>query len=161
MASMVIKENKGTIENEHHKFMALAQKEATESQDNGGIPVGAVLVKNGEIIGRGHNKRIQLDSTILHAEMECLESAGRMKASEYKKCTLYTTLSPCAMCSGAIILYNIPMVVMGENENFKGPEEYLLDKGVQLINLNLDSCKKMLGNFIEKHPELWNEDICL
>jgi cytosine/creatinine deaminase len=161
MESMVIKENKGTIENENHKFMAVAQKEATESQDNGGIPVGAVLVKNGEIVGRGHNKRIQLDSTILHAEMECLESAGRMKASEYKKCTLYTTLSPCAMCSGAIILYNIPVVVMGENENFKGPEEYLLDKGVQLINLNLDSCKNMLGNFIEKHPELWNEDICL
>lgn len=144
---------------EHQKFMVEAQKEAQISLNNGGIPIGAILVKNGEIIGRGHNKRIQLDSSILHAEMDCLERAGRMKSADYRNCTMYTTLSPCAMCSGAIILYNIPMVVMGENENFKGPEQYLRDNGVKLVNLNLDSCKKMLGRFIEKNPELWNEDI--
>jgi len=144
---------------EHQKFMVEAQKEAQISLNNGGIPIGAILVKNGEIIGRGHNKRIQLDSSILHAEMDCLERAGRMKSADYRNCTMYTTLSPCAMCSGAIILYNIPMVFMGENENFKGPEQYLRDNGVKLVNLNLDSCKKMLGRFIEKNPELWNEDI--
>ncbi|NYB51252.1 MAG: nucleoside deaminase [Methanobacteriaceae archaeon] len=139
--------------------MAFAQEEAMESLRNGGIPIGAVLVKNGEIIGRGHNKRVQLDSAILHAEIECLESAGRIKADEYKNCTLYTTLSPCAMCSGAILLYNIPLVVVGVNENFKGPEENLTRNGVQVINLNLDSCKHMLREFIEKHPDLWNENI--
>ncbi len=144
---------------EHQKFMAEAQKEAQISLNNGGIPIGAILVKNGEIIGRGHNKRIQLDSSILHAEMDCLENAGRLKSTDYRYCTMYTTLSPCAMCSGALVLYNIPMVVMGENENFKGPEQYLRDNGVKLFNLNLDSCKKMLGTFIENNPELWNEDI--
>lgn len=144
---------------EHQKFMTEAQKEAQISLNNGGIPIGAILVKNGEIIGRGHNKRIQLDSSILHAEMDCLERAGRMKSADYRNCIMYTTLSPCAMCSGALVLYNIPMVVMGENENFKGPEQYLRDNGVELFNLNLDSCKKMLGTFIENNPELWNEDI--
>ena len=144
---------------EHQKFMAEAQKEAQISLNNGGIPIGAILVKNGEIIGRGHNKRIQLDSSILHAEMDCLENAGRLKSTDYRYCTMYTTLSPCAMCSGALVLYNIPMVIMGENENFKGPEQYLRDNGVELFNLNLDSCKKMLGTFIENNPELWNEDI--
>jgi cytosine/creatinine deaminase len=144
---------------EHQKFMAQAQKEAQISLNNGGIPIGAILVKNGEIVGRGHNKRIQLDSSILHAEMDCLENAGRMKSADYRNCIMYTTLSPCAMCSGAIVLYNIPMVVMGENENFKGPEQYLNDNGVKLINLNLDLCKKMLGRFIKNNPELWNEDI--
>jgi len=147
------------MENEHIKFMFEAQKEAEKSLSNGGIPIGAVLVKNGDIIGRGHNKRIQMGSSILHAEIDCLENAGRMKSVDYKDCVIYTTLSPCAMCSGAIILYNIPMVVMGENENFKGPEQYLGEQEVELINLNLDSCKKMLGNFIENHPEIWDEDI--
>jgi len=143
----------------HQKFMTEAIKEAEKSLNNGGIPIGAVLVKNGEIIGRGHNKRIQLDSSILHAEMDCLENAGRMKSSDYQNCIMYTTLSPCAMCSGAIVLYNIPTVVMGENENFKGPEQYLKGNGVKLLNLNLDSCKKMLGTFIESNLKLWNEDI--
>lgn len=161
METMVNTESRGTTKNKHYKFMAYAQEEAIEGLNNGGIPVGAVLVRDGEIIGRGHNKRIQLDSSILHAEMECLESAGRLKADNYKNCVLYTTLSPCAMCSGAIILYKIPVVVMGENVNFKGPEKYLTDKGVQLINLNLDTCKKMMGKFIEKNPDLWNEDIGL
>lgn len=143
----------------HQNFMTEAKKEAEKSLNNGGIPVGAVLVKNGEIIGKGHNKRIQLDSSILHAEMDCLENAGRLKSADYRNCIMYTTLSPCTMCSGAIILYNIPTVVMGENENFKGPEQYLKDNGVELLNLNLDSCKKMLGTFIENNPKLWNEDI--
>lgn len=160
MVSTVIhEENKGDIGVKHHKFMVEAQKEAMKSLKNGGIPVGAVLVKNSEIIGRGHNKRIQLDSAILHAEMECLESAGRLKADDYANCTIYTTLSPCAMCSGAILLYNIPTVVIGENENFKGPEKHLMDQGVQLINMDIASSKEMLKNFIEKHPDLWNEDI--
>jgi cytosine/creatinine deaminase len=144
---------------EHQKYMVEAQKEAQKSLNNGGIPIGAVLVKDGEIIGRGHNKRIQLDSSILHAEMDCLENAGRMKSADYRNCVMYTTLSPCAMCSGAIVLYSISMVVTGENENFKGPEQYMRDNGVKLVNLNLDSCKKMLGTFIEHSPELWDEDI--
>ncbi len=139
--------------------MTKAKKEAEKSLNNGGIPVGAVLVKNGEIIGKGYNKRIQLDSSILHAEMDCLENAGRLKSSDYRNCIMYTTLSPCAMCSGAIILYKIPTVVMGENKNFKGPEQYLKDNGVELLNLNIDSCKKMLGTFIENNPKLWDEDI--
>ncbi|EKF85230.1 nucleoside deaminase [Methanobacterium formicicum] len=143
----------------HQKFMTEAMKEAEKSLNNGGIPIGAVLVKNGEIIGRGHNKRIQLGSSIFHAEMDCLENAGRMKSLDYQNCIIYTTLSPCAMCSGAIILYKIPMVVMGENENFKGQEQYLKDNGVKLLNLNLDSCKKILGTFIESNLKLWNEDI--
>jgi len=159
MVSKVTNRSMEVTQSEHHEFMLEAQKEAQESLNDGGIPVGAVLVKNGEIIGRGHNKRVQLESTIFHAEMECLENAGRMKADDYKNCTLYTTLSPCAMCSGAIILYNIPRVVMGENENFKGPEEYLMDHGVRLVNLNLDSCKVMLEDFIYNHPKLWGEDI--
>lgn len=145
--------------NKHLKFMIEAKKEAEKSLSNGGIPIGAVLVKNCEIIGRGHNKRIQMGSSILHAEMNCLENAGRLKSADYNDCVMYTTLSPCAMCSGAIILYNIPVVVMGENENFKGPEQYLADHEVELINLDLDSCKGLLGSFIENNPELWNEDI--
>jgi cytosine/creatinine deaminase len=144
---------------EHQKFMNEALEEAHKSLNNGGIPVGAVLVKNGQLIGRGHNKRIQLNSSILHAEMDCLENTGRMKSDDYKNCVMYTTLSPCAMCSGAMVLYNIPLVVIGENENFKGPEQYLMDNGVKLINLNIDSCKKMLGTFIQNNSDLWNEDI--
>ena len=151
----------GIFEEQHHEFMVEAQKEAMKGLKNGGIPVGAVLVKKGEIIGRGHNQRIQMGSTILHAEMACLENAGRMSADDYKKCTLYTTLSPCDMCSGAIILYQIPNVVMGENENFKGPERYLEAHGIHLLNLNLESCKKMLNTYIHDHPQQWDEDIGL
>ncbi|OPX59520.1 MAG: tRNA-specific adenosine deaminase [Methanobacterium sp. PtaB.Bin024] len=156
-----MKENSDTPEDEHHWFMFQAQKEAINGLNEGGIPVGAVLVKNGEIIGRGHNQRVQMNSTILHAEMACLENAGRIKADGYKDCILYTTLSPCVMCSGAIILYKIPLVVIGENENFKGPEKHLQDNNIQLINLDLKSCKKMLKTFILEHPEIWNEDIGL
>jgi cytosine deaminase len=147
------------MKNKHQKFMEEAYKEAQISLQQGGIPIGAILVRDDEIIGRGHNKRIQHGSSILHAEMDCLENAGRLRGADYKKCTIYTTLSPCTMCSGAIILYQIPQVVIGENENFKGPEQYIKDNGVELINLNLPTCKEILKNFIENNPELWNEDI--
>jgi len=140
-------------------FMREAVKEARLGQKNGGIPIGSVLVKNNRVIGRGHNRRVQEDSVILHAEMSCLENAGKLKASNYKHCTLYSTLSPCDMCSGAILLYNIPRVVIGENENFRGPEEYLEKNGVDLVNLNLEECKTILGNFINENPVLWYEDI--
>jgi cytosine deaminase len=147
------------MKNKHQKFMEEAYKEAQISLQQGGIPIGAILARDDEIIGRGHNKRIQQGSIIFHAEMDCLENAGRLRGADYNKCTIYTTLSPCAMCSGAIILYQIPQVVIGENENFKGPEQYLKDEGVELINLNLPTCKEILKNFIENNPELWNEDI--
>ena len=117
--------------------MEEAYKEAQISLQQGGIPIGAILVRDDEVIGRGHNKRIQHGSSILHAEVDCLENAGRLRGADYKKCTIYTTLSPCVMCSGAIILYQIPQVVIGENENFKGLEQYLKDNDVELINLNL------------------------
>lgn len=139
--------------------MEEAYKEAQISLQQGGIPIGAILVRDDEVIGRGHNKRIQHGSSILHAEVDCLENAGRLRGADYKKCTIYTTLSPCNMCSGAIILYQIPQIVIGENENFKGPEQYIKDNGVELINLNLPTCKEILKNFIENNPELWNEDI--
>ena len=147
------------MKNKHQKFMEEAYEEAQISLQQGGIPIGAILVRDDEIIGRGHNKRIQHGSSILHAEMDCLENAGRLRGADYKKCTIYTTLSPCVMCSGAIILYQIPQIVIGENENFKGPEQYIKDNGVELINLNLPTCKEILKNFIENNPELWNEDI--
>ncbi|MDI6643785.1 MAG: nucleoside deaminase [Methanobacteriaceae archaeon] len=142
-------------------FLKEAIKEAKLGQRNGGLPIGSVLVKNNIIIGRGHNRRVQEDSVILHAEMSCLENAGRLKAHDYKQCTIYSTLSPCDMCSGAILLYNIPRVVIGENENFKGPEEYLYENGVDLVNLNLEECKTILSDFIYKNPILWYEDICI
>lgn len=125
----------------------------------GGIPIGSVLVKDGIIIARGHNRRIQKKSSILHAEMDCLENAGRLTAKEYAACTIYSTLSPCAMCTGAILLYKIPIIVIGENSTFQGPEQYLSSKGATLINLNLTECKEMMKNFIAKNAALWNEDI--
>lgn len=147
------------MDKDHHKFMEEAELEAKKGLESGGIPIGAVLVKDDLIVGRGHNMRVQHDSPILHAEIECLKNAGRMQADEYKRCILYTTLSPCEMCSGAILLFNIPIVVIGENENFKGPEDYLESRGVDLINLNHDYCKKILGRFIEENRTLWDEDI--
>ncbi|MBF0569906.1 MAG: nucleoside deaminase [Candidatus Omnitrophica bacterium] len=139
--------------------MAEAIREARAGASEGGIPVGAVLVKEGQIIGRGHNRRIQKGSAILHAEMDCLENAGRLTAADYEKCTIYSTLSPCDMCSGAILLYKIPTVVMGENTTFKGPEEYLVSQGVELINLDNVECKNLMRDFIAEHFEIWNEDI--
>jgi len=140
-------------------FMKEALLEAEKGLKEGGIPIGSVLVYDGQIIGRGHNRRIQNGSVILHGEMDALENAGRLSASVYKKCTLYTTLSPCPMCSGAITLYGIPHVVIGENENFTGEEELLRSRGIQLDVLNDEHCVEMMKTFIRENPILWNEDI--
>ncbi|MDD1775504.1 MAG: nucleoside deaminase [Methanobacterium sp.] len=147
------------MNNKHIKFIQEAVKEARKSLEEGGIPIGAVLVEAGEIMGRGHNRLIQNDSTILHAEMDCLENAGKLKGSDYGRCILYTTLIPCQMCSGLILLYNIPKVVFGENKTFPGPEEYLKEHGVELINLNLDECKELMVEYINRNPEIWEEEI--
>jgi cytosine deaminase len=138
-------------------------KEAIEEAKQGlteeGIPIGSVLVVDGKIVGRGHNRRVQKGSAILHAEMDCLENAGRLTASEYSRATIFTTLSPCDMCSGAILLYGIPEVVIGENKTFQGPEDYLRSRGVTLTILDNKECIDLMTNFIKDHPELWNEDI--
>lgn len=139
--------------------MQEAVREARKGLREGGIPIGSVLVKNGRIIGRGHNRRVQKGSAILHAEMDCLENAGRLAAKDYEQCVIYSTLSPCDMCTGAILLYGIPTVVIGENKTFKGPENYSKKHGVRLINLDLPECKKMMKDFIAAKPKLWNEDI--
>ncbi len=141
------------------KFMREAIKEAKKGLAEGGIPIGAVLVKQGRIIGRGHNRRVQLASAILHAEMDCLQNAGRLKELDYKKCVLYSTLSPCPMCSGAILLYKIPRVVIGENRTFKGPEGYCRRRGVKIVNLDSAECFELMRRFIKNKPGLWNEDI--
>lgn len=140
-------------------FMREAIREAEKGREEGGIPIGSVLVYEGKIIGRGHNRRIQKGSAILHGEMDALENAGRQSASIYKKCTLYTTLSPCPMCSGAIALYGIPHVVIGENRNFRGEEEMLASRGVTLDVLDDHECVYMMERFIEENPKLWDEDI--
>ncbi|HEV2320444.1 MAG TPA: nucleoside deaminase [Verrucomicrobiae bacterium] len=140
-------------------FLQAAIEEAQKSLAEGGIPIGSVLVRDGKIIGRGHNLRVQNGSVIHHAEMDCLENAGRLLASAYSGCVLYSTLSPCAMCSGAILLYKIPRVVIGENITFQGPEAYLRSQGVELEVLNHPECVKMMRDFIKAQPELWNEDI--
>ncbi|HNW45384.1 MAG TPA: nucleoside deaminase [Elusimicrobiales bacterium] len=142
----------------HALFMKEAVKEARKGLREGGIPIGAVLVKDGKVIGRGHNRRVQKKSAILHAEMDCLENAGRLKAADYRKCVIYSTLSPCSMCTGAILLYKIPTVVIGENKTFKGPESYS-KKFIKLVNLDLPECKTLMADFIKAKPELWNEDI--
>lgn len=141
------------------KFMQCALEEAGQGLAEGGIPIGAILVLDGEIIGRGHNRRVQEGSVVLHAEMDCLENAGRLKGADYRRATLYTTLSPCDMCSGAVLLYGIPRVVIGENETFRGPEDYLKSRGVELVVLDSRACKDLMKNFIGSNPELWNEDI--
>ncbi len=145
--------------NPHETFMNAAIDEARKGLAEGGIPIGSVLVKGGEIIGRGHNQRVQKKSIVLHAEMDCLENAGRLKVNDYEQCVIYSTLSPCDMCTGTILLYKIPTVVIGENKTFKGPEEYSQNRGVQLINLESEECKQLMREFIQAHPELWNEDI--
>ena len=141
------------------RFMVEAIEEAKKGLQEGGIPIGSVLVINGEIVGRGHNQRVQKGSPILHAEMDCLENAGRLSAKEYQKSTLYSTLSPCEMCSGTVLLYKIPKVVIGENKTFQGPEQYLRDNGVELEILDNKTCIQLMDDFIEDKPELWNEDI--
>lgn len=144
---------------DHRKYMEEAYKEALLGRKEGGIPIGAVLVIDGKIIGRGHNKRVQKKSAILHAEISCLENAGRLTAKDYSKCTLYSTLSPCDMCSGAVLLYKIPVVVIGENKSFKGPEAHLKRRGVKLINLKDEKCVNLMAVFIKENPGIWNEDI--
>jgi cytosine deaminase len=141
------------------EYMAAAIEEARKGLAEGGIPIGSVLVLDGRIVGRGHNRRVQKGSAILHAEMDCLENAGRLKASDYGRSVLYSTLSPCDMCSGTVLLYKIPKVVIGENKTFQGPEAYVRSRGVQLEILNLDECIQLMEDFILARPELWNEDI--
>ncbi len=136
-----------------------AYREAQKGLAVGGLPIGSVLVIDGQIIARGHNQRIQKSSPILHAEMACLENAGRLSSSDYARAVLYSTLSPCDMCSGAILLYKIRRVVVGENRNFQGPEAYLRSRGVELAIIDDRDCIQMMQQFIVKFPELWNEDI--
>ena len=141
--------------------MRAAIDEAKTGLAEGGIPIGSVLVIDGEIAGRGHNRRVQSGSPVLHAEMDCLENAGRLSARDYQRATIYTTLSPCDMCSGAILLYQIPKVVIGENRSFQGPEAYLQSRGVDLELLDSDECYRLMQDFMRANPGLWNEDIGL
>ena len=143
----------------HDQFLAAAIQEAENGRAQQGIPIGSVLVLDDAIIGRGHNRRVQDGSVIRHAEMDCFENAGRLTARDYRRCTLYSTLSPCDMCSGAALLYRIPRIVIGENTTFQGPEAYLRQRGVELQVLNDSVCIEMMQQFIEREPQLWNEDI--
>lgn len=141
------------------KFMKAALDEAKKGLAEGGIPIGSVLVIDGEIVAAGHNQRVQRGSAILHAEMDCLEKAGRLSAADYQRATLYSTLSPCDMCSGTVLLYGIPRVVVGENTTFKGPEAYLRERGVEITLLNSAECVALMEQFIADKPALWDEDI--
>ena len=141
------------------RFMAEAIAEAEKGLDAGGIPIGSVLVIDGKVVGRGHNQRIQKGSAILHAEMDALENAGRLSPSEYSRSTLYSTLSPCDMCSGAALLYGVPVVIVGENKTFQGPEDYLRSRGVHVIVLQDARCIEMMEQFTRDNPDIWNEDI--
>ena len=144
--------------NDEH-FMSAAREQAQKGRDEGGVPIGCVLVKNGEIVGAGHNRRVQRDSAILHAEMDALETTGRQPGTFYKDVTLYTTLSPCAMCSGAILLYGIPNVVIGENVSFMGEESLLAERGVTIRVLGDPGCRTLMQDFVSQRPDLWHEDI--
>lgn len=141
------------------RLLEAAIEQARQGLDEGGIPIGSVLAVDGEIIGRGHNRRIQRGSPVLHAEMDCLEDAGRLPASSYRDAILYSTLSPCDMCSGAILLYGIPRLVIGENRSFRGPEEYLRSRGVEVDVVDDEQCRRLMLDFIAANPALWNEDI--
>jgi creatinine deaminase len=140
-------------------FLEAALDEARKGQRAGGVPIGSVLIIDGQIVGKGHNQRVQKGSPVLHAEMDCLENAGRLTAADYRRATIYSTLSPCDMCSGAILLYEIPKVVVGENTTFKGPEDYLRSRGVEIDVVDNDECKQLMLDFITLNPSLWNEDI--
>jgi len=139
--------------------MRAAIEEAEKGRREGGIPIGSVLVYRGNLIGRGHNRRIQKNSAVLHGEMDALENAGRQPASVYNECVIYTTLSPCSMCSGAILLYGIPRVVIGENRTFMGEEDLLRSRGVSVVVLQDPTCIELMTDFIRANPKLWNEDI--
>lgn len=140
-------------------FMQAAIDEAKKGLAEGGIPIGSVLVIDNKIVGRGHNQRVQKGSCVLHAEMDCMENAGRLKASDYRRAILYSTLSPCDMCSGTVLLYGIKKVVIGENRTFKGPEDYVRSRGVELDLRDDAQCKQLMQDFIAQQPALWNEDI--
>jgi cytosine deaminase len=140
-------------------FLRAAIAEAEEGRREGGIPIGSVLVIEGRIVGRGHNRRVQKGSAILHAEMDALENAGRLTAREYRRAILYSTLSPCDMCSGTALLYRIPRIVIGENQTFRGPEDYVRGRGVEIEVVQHPDCIRLMTEFIRDHPELWNEDI--
>ena len=140
-------------------FLQAAIEEARQGLAEGGIPIGSVLVIDGRIVGRGHNRRVQKGSAILHAEMDCLENAGRLTARDYARATLYSTLSPCDMCSGTALLYKIPRVVIGENRTFRGPEDYVRSRGVAVTVVDDAECARLMAEFIRAHPALWNEDI--
>jgi cytosine/creatinine deaminase len=142
-----------------HEMLALAVAEARAGLAEGGIPIGAALVHDGKVLGVGHNRRVQLGSAIRHGETDCLENVGRLPATVYAASTMVTTLSPCDMCTGAILLYGIPRVVVGENSTFYGGEDYLRDRGVEVVVLDDPECVAMMQDFIAAHPELWNEDI--
>jgi len=142
-----------------NEFLDAAIEEAHKGLDAGGIPIGAVLVIDGKIVGRGHNQRVQNGSAVLHAEMDCLENAGRLSSADYERSVIYSTLSPCDMCSGAVLLYKIPKVVIGENRTFQGPEDYLRSRGVELEIVDSDECARLMTEFIRDNPDLWNEDI--
>jgi cytosine deaminase len=141
------------------RFLDVAIAEARAGLAEGGIPIGAALVVDGEVLGAGHNRRVQLGSPIRHGETDALEVAGRLPASVYRRATMYTTLSPCHMCTGAILLYEIPRVVLGENRTFLGAEDLLRAHGVEVVNADSDECYRLMQDFIAEHPELWNEDI--
>jgi len=140
-------------------FCGQAMEEARKGLSKGGIPIGSVLVIDGKIAGRGHNQRVQQGSVIRHAEMDCLENAGRLQPSDYRRSTLYSTLSPCDMCSGAVLLYKIPRVIIGENRTFKGPQDYVSSRGVDVQVVDSLECVDLMQQFIREHPTLWNEDI--
>jgi cytosine deaminase len=142
-----------------HRFMKEALAEARLGLDEGGIPIGAVLVVDGRIVGRGHNRRLQQGNPILHGEMDCLQDAGRLGAAVYRRATMYTTLSPCDMCTGAILLYGIPRVVLAENRTLLGGEDLLRSRGVEVVNLDLDEAVELMQTFIDRQPEVWAEDI--
>jgi cytosine deaminase len=148
-----------STEDDDRQFLALAIEQARIGRDEGGVPIGAALVVDGEVVAVGRNRRVQHNSAIRHGETDALEQAGRLSASAYRRATMYTTLSPCDMCSGAILLYGIPRVVMGENRTFVGGEDYLRSRGVEVVNLDSQECVELMAEFIAEHPELWNEDI--
>ncbi len=141
------------------RFLAIAIEQARIGRAEGGVPIGGALVADGKVLGAGHNRRVQLGSAIRHGETDAMEAAGRLPASVYRRSTMYTTLSPCDMCTGTILLYGIPRVVMGENETFVGGEDYLRARGVEVVNLDSEECKQLMRDFIRDHPDIWNEDI--
>jgi cytosine/creatinine deaminase len=153
---MKIKESMMSLDD---PFLLAAIEEAKHGLAEGGIPIGSVLVIDGAIVGRGHNRRVQRGSAILHAEMDCLENAGRLSARDYQRSVLYSTLSPCDMCSGTALLYKIPRIVIGENQTFRGPEDYVRTRGVELEIVDHPECIRLMREFIASRPELWNEDI--